>query len=133
MAQKTLPRLEINGLEKTIRLREKDEKSAEWDFHDADTGAVWNFRPNGAGKSTLIGIITGGLIPDAGQVLWNGRSARGIHFGGSLVMHAAAKSLRELHRTQIFGLLGGFKGNSSKKCRQRSVPCSRGGQFGKGT
>ena len=50
MAQKTLPRLEINGLEKTIRLREKDEKSAEWDFHDADTGAVWNFRPNGAGK-----------------------------------------------------------------------------------
>ena len=36
--------------------------------------------PNGAGKSTLIGIITGGLAADSGEVLWSGRPAHGIAF-----------------------------------------------------
>ena len=34
----------------------------------------------GAGKSTLIGIITGGLAADSGEVLWCGRAAHGIAF-----------------------------------------------------
>ena len=29
--------------------------------------------PNGAGKSTLMNIITDNLLPDKGEVLWNGR------------------------------------------------------------
>ncbi len=36
--------------------------------------------PNGAGKSTLIHIITGGLDPTSGEVLWCGNVARGIAF-----------------------------------------------------
>ena len=30
--------------------------------------------PNGAGKSTMMKIITDNLVPDCGQVLWNGKS-----------------------------------------------------------
>ncbi len=38
--------------------------------------------PNGAGKSTLINIITGSLMPTAGQVCWCGQNTRapGIRF-----------------------------------------------------
>ena len=33
--------------------------------------------PNGAGKTTLFNLITGHLVPHAGDVLWLGRSIRG--------------------------------------------------------
>lgn len=81
MAQKTLPRLEINGLEKTYSTSGKGRKKVLNGISMTLTPGLYGILgPNGAGKSTLIGIITGGLIPDAGQVLWNGRSARGIQF-----------------------------------------------------
>lgn len=33
--------------------------------------------PNGAGKTTLFNMVTGHLVPDAGDILWNGRSLVG--------------------------------------------------------
>ena len=30
--------------------------------------------PNGAGKSTLMKIITGIMLPDSGQILWEGKN-----------------------------------------------------------
>lgn len=33
--------------------------------------------PNGAGKTTLFNLITGHLVPDAGDILWNGQSIVG--------------------------------------------------------
>lgn len=34
--------------------------------------------PNGAGKTTLFNLITGALVPDSGDVLFEGKSIRGL-------------------------------------------------------
>jgi NitT/TauT family transport system ATP-binding protein len=39
------------------------------------------FGPNGCGKSTLINIIAGLILPDAGEILFDGKPLRAIKFG----------------------------------------------------
>lgn len=34
--------------------------------------------PNGAGKSTLMNLITDNLLPDSGEILWDGTSTRAL-------------------------------------------------------
>lgn len=63
--------LEIRGLTKSY-----GSKLALSDFSATFTPGVYALLgPNGAGKSTLINIIADNLKADAGEVLWNGRSA----------------------------------------------------------
>lgn len=81
MEQKTLPQLDINHLEKTYSTPGKGRKKALNGISMTLTPGLYGILgPNGAGKSTLIGIITGGVAADSGQVLWNHRPARGIQF-----------------------------------------------------
>ena len=54
-------------------------------------------------KSTLIGIITGGLTADSGEVLWCGHHAHGIAFRRVLgYMPQQQGLLRQLHRPPLF-------------------------------
>ncbi|MBA2243788.1 MAG: ATP-binding cassette domain-containing protein [Gemmatimonadota bacterium] len=47
---------------------------ADFDLHDREILAV--IGDNGAGKSTLIKALSGALVPDAGEILLDGRPAR---------------------------------------------------------
>ena len=62
--------LEIIGVCKSY-----GKKTALNDIHiKMEPGVYGLLGPNGAGKSTLMKIITDNLIPDKGEVLWNGKS-----------------------------------------------------------
>jgi branched-chain amino acid transport system ATP-binding protein len=69
------PILELRGISKSFQgLRAVDDVSFE-----VGTGFVLSIiGPNGAGKTTLFNLITGALEPDAGDILFEGRSIRGL-------------------------------------------------------
>ena len=66
-----------------------------------ESGLYGLLGPNGAGKSTLMQIITDNLLPDEGEVLWNGERAKKM-----------GESYRELlgYMPQQQGLYQGFTG-----------------------
>jgi len=55
--------------------------------------------PNGSGKTTLINLLTGHLIPDAGEVYLRGRRVNGFPAHG----FAAQGIARTFQLTQLFG------------------------------
>jgi branched-chain amino acid transport system ATP-binding protein len=55
--------------------------------------------PNGSGKTTLINLLTGHLIPDAGEVYLRGRRVNGLPAHG----FAAQGIARTFQLTQLFG------------------------------
>lgn len=55
--------------------------------------------PNGSGKTTLINLLTGHLIPDAGEVFLNGRRANGLP-AHAFAGHGIARTFQ---LTQLFG------------------------------
>ena len=62
--------LQINGLSKTYR---GSETAALSDFtYHFDEGIYGLLGPNGAGKSTLMNLIVGNLLPDQGEILFQG-------------------------------------------------------------
>jgi NitT/TauT family transport system ATP-binding protein len=77
-SQRTAPHVTIRGLSKhytdaTIYDR--------FDFDIPRGKLISVFGPNGCGKSTLINMIAGLIPPDAGEVLFDGRTLRAIKFG----------------------------------------------------
>ncbi len=71
--------LEIRGLSKSFGgVKATDDVSL--DFPDGSLTAV--IGPNGAGKSTFFNLITGALLPDAGQILLNGVDMAGPDAAG---------------------------------------------------
>ena len=66
--------LKLEGITKSYgKLLALDAVSAEF-----SAGIYGLLGPNGAGKSTLMNIITLGLNPDSGRVLWNGEPIQSL-------------------------------------------------------
>jgi ABC-type branched-subunit amino acid transport system ATPase component len=71
----TAPLLEIRDVSKSFGgLRALDHVSFEVP-HDKIVSVIG---PNGAGKTTLFNVITGALAPSTGDILFEGRSIRGL-------------------------------------------------------
>src|SRR5580693_715641 len=77
-AAKKRPHVTIRGLSKRFG------NSVIYDNFDLDIPRgelISVFGPNGCGKSTLINIIAGLVLPDAGQILFDGMRLQQIKFG----------------------------------------------------
>lgn len=78
----TAPSLEVKEISKRYSISKKQQVTLGQKYKVAlnkvsftlTPGIYGILGPNGAGKSTLISIVTGGLIPDKGKVLWQGKS-----------------------------------------------------------
>src|SRR5216684_600939 len=72
------PHVTIRGLSKRF------DKAVVYDNFDLDIPRgelISVFGPNGCGKSTLINIIAGLILPDAGEILFDGMRLDEINFG----------------------------------------------------
>lgn len=89
---------------------------------------------NGAGKSTLIDLLTGRLLPDRGQILWDRKAKLGhldqhAHTEGSLtvdgLLHSAFADLYETQERMIL-LMEGLAGDARDEDRIRKIDyCQR--------
>ena len=71
----TDPVLDIRGLNKSFGAL-RASQDVDLTLHPGEIHAL--IGPNGAGKSTLIQQIAGGLRPDSGQVIFDGRDVTGL-------------------------------------------------------
>lgn len=66
-----MKRLEITDL--TKRYKKKAAPALQDFCYSFENGVYGLLGPNGAGKSTLINLIVGNLVPDTGEILYEGR------------------------------------------------------------
>lgn len=88
---------------------------------------------NGTGKSTLISILTGALLPDAGQVTWDHKARLGYldqhaHTDGSITLNELMHSAFEgLYRTEdrMIELMQQLTGQGDDTLLRRIDACQR--------